>query len=90
MEKIRNEFDESDEDSDDAGEDIDTLFNNTIVPDEEIVPFTELDKFEICKIPKKEDREFLQKLYKHYESWSSWKPETPFEKILYSAINKTY
>ena len=33
---------------------------------------------------------FIQKLYKHYESWSSWEPETPFEKILYSAINKTY
>jgi hypothetical protein len=90
MDKIREQFNDSDDESDDDGEDVYALFENNIVPDEEIVPFTQLDKFEICKIPKKEDREFLQKLYKHYDSWSSWQPETPFEKILYSAINKTY
>lgn len=89
MDKIRNAFDDIDDDDDDE-EDIDVLFENNIVPDEDIVSFTQLDKFEICKIPKQKDREFLQKLYKHYNSWVSWEPESPFEKILYSAINKTY
>lgn len=88
IQKIKHEILSDDDDDDD--DNYEDLWEKNIVPDEETTPFRELDKFEICKIPKKEDRDFISKMYSYNEKWKTWIPETPFEKIVFNAINKSY
>jgi len=78
------------ENSDDDDDDDEEMLDCTIIPDEDVTEFKELDKFEISKIPNGDDRAFISKLYKHNKNWNTWIPETPLETILHKAINGSY
>jgi len=83
---IQEAMDESNWDSDDeedyeehGGED------ECIVNDSEIDPFSRILDTDILET----DAEFVKKFHNYYDTWSQWVPDTPMNKILKNAIDKS-
>ena len=91
LSEIKNELEEyyNEQDNNDDNDDYsDCEDDSNIVSDSEIEQFQRLENFKESTI-NKIDKEFIEKYYKYTDSWDDWIPETPIEKILKSAINKT-
>jgi len=59
--------------------------NDMIIPDGEIDDFKRMDS----ELVKEEDKEFIDKFHNYYDTWNNWIPETPMNKILKNAIDKS-
>jgi len=75
---------ESLDSSDDEDIENDDL-NDIIIPDDKIDEFKRIDP----SLVDDDNKEFIENLHKHYDNWDSWVPDTPLNKILKNAIDKT-
>ena len=71
-------------DSSDEEEESDEL-DGIIIPDEEVDEFKRIEP----SLVDDDNKEFIENLHKHYDNWESWVPDTPLNKILKNAIDKT-
>ena len=71
-------------DSSDEEEESDEL-DGIIIPDEEVDEFKRIEP----SLVDDDNKEFIENLHKHYDNWDSWVPDTPLNKILKNAIDKT-
>ena len=67
-----------------SDEDEDEL-NSIIIPDDEVDEFKRID----LDLIDDTNKEFIDKIHTHYDNWESWIPDTPLNKILKNAIDKT-
>jgi len=72
------------EDEDDAETETDEL-DGIIIPDDEVDEFKRID----LSLIDDDNKEFTDKIHTHYDNWDSWNPDTPLNKILKNAIDKT-
>ena len=56
-----------------------------IVDDSDIEPFSRVLETDILE----KDVEFVKKFHNYYDTWCHWKPDTPMNKILKNAIDKS-
>jgi hypothetical protein len=59
--------------------------NDMIIPDNELDDFKRMES----ELVKEEDKEFVEKFHNYYDTWNNWIPETPMNKILKNAIDKS-
>ena len=59
--------------------------NSIIIPDYEVDEFKRID----LSLIDDDNKEFTNKIHTHYDNWDSWIPDTPLNKILKNAIDKT-
>ena len=78
-----NQYIESLDNSDE--EDEDDAEVNSIIPDDEVDEFKRID----LSLIDDDNKEFIDNLHNHYDNWDSWIPDTPLNKILKNAIDKT-
>jgi len=71
-------------DSSDEEQDEDEL-NSIIIPDDKIDEFKRID----LSLIDNDNKDFIDKIHKHYDNWNEWIPDTPLNKILKNAIDKT-
>lgn len=74
-------LDNSEEDDEEQEDEL----NNIIIPDDKIDEFKRID----ISLIDDNNKDFIDKIHKHYDNWDSWIPDTPLNKILKNAIDKT-
>ena len=72
-------------DSDDDDDNDDYLLDDSIVDDSDIEPFSRVLEHTILE----QDDEFVKKIHNYYDTWYQWEPDTPMNKILKNAIDKS-